>query len=399
MNHFKQHLTHLLTAGLVLAGVSQATPQPVQKTEAMPIYVHFMPWFESKDFSGYWGAHWTMGTRYPDTQDETGHRQIATHYYPLTGPYASADPDIIEYQLLLMKLSGIDGVMIDWPGTTDLYDYPRNKSNAEALIGQLGRFGLKYAMVYEDHNINIAFEKGVVTDRMAQARQDVQDLVQNHFSSSNYIQMEGHPFLTVFGPQTFENPEEWKTLFADLPEQPCLLAIWREGSQVASACKGEFSWVLQNEQSHLDLLSAFYRSPALGRVKVGSAYPGFHDFYKEGGWGAGYFNIPVGLDTFKTTLDLALQSDLKAVQLVTWNDYGEGTMIEPTEQFGFDFLTYLQQKLGVKNLNKADLELVLELYKQRKQHAGNTEEQGRLDQVSDLLAELKVSEARALLIR
>jgi hypothetical protein len=53
------------------------------------------------------------------------------------------------------------------------------------------------------------------------------------------------------------------------------------------------------------------------------------------------------------------------IQIVTWNDYGEVTMIEPTREFGYTFLTLLQEKLGVKH-NQADLEQVTKIFHQRK---------------------------------
>ena len=52
-----------------------------------------------------------VNNRNPNIVDATGKRQIASHYYPKIGPYASSDPDVIEYHLLLMKYAGVDGVL------------------------------------------------------------------------------------------------------------------------------------------------------------------------------------------------------------------------------------------------------------------------------------------------
>ena len=138
---------------LVLAGCAQESPAPaeeppfelqvfapvpVPKTNGLKVYAHYMPWFESKDVNGAWGSHWTMATQNPDLFDEYGRRHIASHYYPDIGPYSSMDPDVIEYHLLLMKLSGIDGVLIDWYGAFDVYDYQQNRINSEALNRRIG---------------------------------------------------------------------------------------------------------------------------------------------------------------------------------------------------------------------------------------------------------------------
>ena len=108
-------------------------PVSVTKTNPVKVYAHYMPWFENSA-NGRWGMHWTMATADPNAVDADGKRQIAAHFYPLIGPYSSSDPDLIEYHLLLMKLAGIDGVLIDWYGTHDVYDYRANKRNAEALV-------------------------------------------------------------------------------------------------------------------------------------------------------------------------------------------------------------------------------------------------------------------------
>ena len=112
-----------------------------------------MPWFETKATNGgKWGQHWTMASKNPD-QMVGGKRSIASHYYPLIDLYASGDSKVIDWQLGLMKLSGVTGVLIDWPGTAHVYDYPTNLRNCEAIIAGTERHGLQFAIVYEDHNL------------------------------------------------------------------------------------------------------------------------------------------------------------------------------------------------------------------------------------------------------
>jgi hypothetical protein len=64
------------------------------KSNPMQVYVHYMPWFKSKEYAGAWGLHWTMRNQNPDRVLPNGNREIASHYYPLIGPYDSADPDV-----------------------------------------------------------------------------------------------------------------------------------------------------------------------------------------------------------------------------------------------------------------------------------------------------------------
>ncbi|HTM43590.1 MAG TPA: glycoside hydrolase family 71/99-like protein, partial [Polyangiaceae bacterium] len=319
-------------------------------------------------------------------------RQIASHYYPLTGPYASGDPALIEYQLLLMKYSGIDGVLIDWPGAIDLYDYAKNKANAEAFIARTTAVGLTYAVVYEDQNVNIALGQGAVTDRLAAGQADMAYARDHYFSQSNYVRVNGAPLLLVFGPQTFQSPADWQSLFSALPEKPTFLTLWGESGEAGPAASGEFAWVVENAAQ----LPSFYAQPPAGTA-LGAAYPGFDSFYAQGGWAGPTWTIAHdGTNTFASTLDQALAAHVSALQLVTWNDYGEGTVIEPTQELGFSLLTTLQQKLGV-NLAQAELELALKLYNERKLHPDDAARQMQLDAAFSALAALRFSEASTLL--
>ena len=67
------------------------------------ILAHYMPWYVAKPTSQVWGWHWTMEHFDPDKVVD-GKRQLASHFYPLIGPYDSGDKQVLEYQLLLMKL-------------------------------------------------------------------------------------------------------------------------------------------------------------------------------------------------------------------------------------------------------------------------------------------------------
>ncbi|MCG8372649.1 MAG: hypothetical protein MI700_03910, partial [Balneolales bacterium] len=77
-------------------------------------------------------------------------------------------------------------------------------------------------------------------------------------------------------------------------------------------------------------------------------------------------------------------------------DFGEGTMFEPTVEFGYSFLNTVQGFTGV-HFGEEELELIYDLYIARKEHADNDTAQETLDLVFNHLVTLNVSQARALL--
>ncbi|HYC86211.1 MAG TPA: glycoside hydrolase family 71/99-like protein [Chryseosolibacter sp.] len=371
-------------------------PVPVEKTADAAIYAHMMPWFETPaSNNGAWGIHWTMANRNPEVVDaSTGTRQIASHFYPLIGPYASGDPDVIEYQLLLMKYAGIDGVLIDWYGTIDLYDYAANEKNTRKIVTLASKVGLKYALVYEDRTIATALDAGKISNGVTAAKADMQFISANYMNSSSYLEVDGKPVLLVFGPQYFHSEPEWNDIFSVFPVKPHFWTLWYESGEAGANATGEYAWVYQDQNSHDTHLSNFYNR-SITRTKVGSAYPGFRDFYKQGGWGENYFLIEHnGTATFEQTLDLALENATH-IQLNTWNDYGEGTMIEPTAEFGYAYLTTLQSALGVP-YSLTELELIARLYSLRKKYS-DIETNHQLDQAFNYLVSLKITDASAIL--
>ena len=354
------------------------TPVAVSKTNTTKIYMHYMPWFETKESSGdgQWGYHWKMANKNPDIITN-GKREIASHYYPLIGPYHSGDKDVIENHLLLMKYAGIDGILIDWYGTFDVNDYRMVRENTEQLVAMLDKVGLEYAIVYEDRFLQNVVNAGKTPTVISAAKTDFAYLERYFFNTPNYIKINNKPLLLNFGPITLQTPEQWTNAFSNLTTKPTFLTLWHESSEAGSNASGEYAWVYQ-DNSHL---SNFYTNnlPNLS-IAMGSAYPGFKDFYAQGGGGD-----PIGWTiehnngaTLDETLNLAKNANLNYLQLITWNDFGEGTMIEPTVEFQYSFIEKIKTFSGVQNQGNFFSE-ISKLYNLRKQYKGNASAQKKLD--------------------
>lgn len=358
----------------------------IGKSTSKKIFMHWMPWFETPESKGAWGYHWKMNTQNPDIITN-GRRQIAAYYYPQTGPYASSDPDIIEYQLLLMKYSGVDGVTIDWPGTRVLYDYPDNLNNSNALIAKLNAVGLQFSIVEEDRNWDAGQTSG--------AHGDFTYMQSNYFNQGNYLKVNNVPVVLNFGPITFHSSSEWDQILAGLSPKPKVIPLYGFTSQVgANNAGGEFPWIYQD---HPTVVDNYYAQASSFPISVGVVYPGFNSFYAAGGASGPTWQIAYnGTSTFSTMLDKALASSVGIIQFATWNDYGEGTMIEPTVEFGYGFLTTMQQKLGVP-YHQHELEQIYRLYQYRKQYKGNSSVQNQLNQVFTYFANVQPVDAENLM--
>jgi hypothetical protein len=387
-----------LCVAVLVSTAAHAQSVTVQKTNPMKVYMHYMPWFQTPQTLGgqNWGFHWKFNNRNPNVIDANGERQIASHYYPKIGPYESSDADVIEYHMLLMKYAGVDGVLLDWYGVQGTNgDIGSLLTSSNAIVGRTDDFGLNFGVVMEDR----------FSANVDQAKANVGYLRDHYFNQPNYIRQgaAADPLLMVFGPITFQQPAQWTDILSAAGEDVEFLTLWYQSQQAGANADGEYSWIYEDESldDHLARQRSFLltKAPML-KTAAGVAYPGFDDYYEEGGLGNVVpFEIPHNNgQTLAQTLALAnsYSANIDMLQLATFNDYGEGTMFEPTVETGFNYLVQLQQFTGVP-YSQSELELVYRLYRDRKQFAGNAASQAILNQASADLAALNVAGARSLL--
>jgi acetyl esterase/lipase len=343
------------------------------------LLVHYMPWYASHDVSGAWGWHWTMNHFDPEQKNWDDQRKIASHDYPLIGPYDSGDDHVLECQALLMKTAGLDGVIIDWYGTSDLNDHAMNHRNTLKFIPWLKKAGLSFAVCYEDQAVK-SLKNG---EDMKQAEKDLQWAEEHFFTDSSYVREKDRPVLLVFGPQYLK----WsfklgsKTLVFGLPHLVKQNRL--DGAFAWPPVAGGKSLAPEQWKKELDVIYS-QKSPF-----IATAFPGFKDIYQQAGVHDSYGSIAsrAGL-TFSESFAQALESKAPLIQIATWNDYGEGTMIEPTRNSGYRYLEKLP-RCG----NPADLRLPVMLYQLRKR-GGDV---AKLDKASELLFASNFTEAEAVL--
>ena len=396
--------THTTTSELM------NTPETIPESPCPLLMAHYMPWYQTPSVSGYWGWHWTMNHFNPEQHDENGRPVIASYTMPLTGPYDSSDDDLLEYQVLLMKLSGIDGVIVDWYGMEEFRDYGVLNQSTNKLFTHIKEAGLSFAICYEDQAIKHMVDnkylpaKDVYTHGQAVMRY----LQDTWFHDEAYLKVAGQPLLLTFGPQYYTNATHWDTLFSVLDTRPAFITL---DSHTESAGLSSYPWppmwagqdgVLSQEALE-QYLTTFYKKAARWGYLVAGAFPGFRDIYQEVGVASEvrYLDVRQG-ETFRFTLQMALDQRPNVIQLITWNDYGESTSIEPTEEFGYQYLEVVQETRrtmegGDFSFTADDLRLPLQLFKVRKHYAEDTGVQARLDEVFAAILTGEVDTARRII--
>jgi hypothetical protein len=245
--------------------------------------------------------------------------------------YSSADPAQVKRQVEDMISRGIQGAIVDWYGTEDAFvDSATQQLRQQAEAHP----GFEFAIMQDGGSLlTVAQQNGC--DVTQQAIVDLTYAYNQYMNSPAYTKINGRPVVFFFGVDTWY--VDWDRLRASVPGNPLFLFRGPEGFTETPQSNGAFQWLdLANNNPFDPQLSrqeTFY-TLALSRAQqpsFGSTYKGFND--TSAIWSTNrVVNQHCGqtwLDTFGTVNRFYNSGrQLPAIQLVTWNDYEEGSEIE-----------------------------------------------------------------------
>lgn len=240
--------------------------------------------------------------------------------------YNSADPKQVHRQISDMISRGIDGVIVDWYGPNNSIDEATKLVMAEAEAHP----GFTFAIMVDQGAIEWNSCSGCSPQQALISQ--LQYVEQNYFTSPAYMKLEGRPVVTNFNID-LSYSIDWKAVATQLSTQPAFLFQNNNGfSHVLS--EGSYSWVMPTTSDYgVSYMTSFYdvgKSKAAKKT-VGAAYKGFNDTLAS--WGS---NRVMGQQCGQTWTKMFSEintlydsgKQLPILQLVTWNDYEEGTEIE-----------------------------------------------------------------------
>jgi hypothetical protein len=240
--------------------------------------------------------------------------------------YSSTDAGQVTRQINDMISRGINGVIIDWYGPDSSTDQAARFVMAEAEKHP----GFTFAIMVDQGAIKWDSCRGC-TPQQALVSQ-LQYIEQKYFASPAYMTQGGQPVVTNFDiDQVYAI--DWNAVNASLGAKPAFLFQNNDGFS-HSLSSGSYSWVMPTTSDYgISYLSSFYQAGMShpSEHTAGAAYKGFND--TMAGWGSGrIMKQQCGQTWLKTFSEInALYNggkQLPFLQLVTWNDYEEGTEIE-----------------------------------------------------------------------
>ena len=259
--------------------------------------------------------------------------------------YRSTDPAQVHRQIEDMISRGINGLVMVWYGTNNPIDQAAKLVMHEAELHP----GFTFALMV-DHGAILWDSCHGCSPQQALINQ-LQYVEQTYFSSSAYLRVNGQPVITDFDVDLFYQID-WSAVKSALSSKPAFIFQNADGFSHAES-SGAYSWVIPTTNDYgANYLESFYSTGEdfRGEQTWGAAYKGFNDSLAT--WGMhrtmGQQCGQTWLQTFSQINKFHSSSNpLPAMQLVTWNDYEEGSEMES----GIDNCVSISADLSGNNLH------------------------------------------------
>lgn len=250
--------------------------------------------------------------------------------------YNSQDPVVIQKQITHAKNLGIDAFVVNWYGPHHQFE-----DHAYAAMQQTAsESNFHTALMYDENVDDPENATGAVID-------DLQFAYEHYIgpkaaTRGAYLRFNGRPLIFIFPKGTFTDWNRVRQAVNQWDEQPMLIYKDIPGKWIkdfdgfyAWVNPGKVGWKHEGENWGEDYLKNFYLrmiNDFPDKLAVGAAWPGFND--SRASWSRNRKMDPRCGKTFDESLRLfrrfyTPERPLPYLMIDTWNDYEEGTAIEP----------------------------------------------------------------------
>jgi glycoprotein endo-alpha-1,2-mannosidase len=255
------------------------------------VAIFYYPWYGTPSYDGAW-QHWNQNGHLPP-------RDVYSSYFPAGGPYSSDDPRTIPRQMAEIASAGVNEVIVSWWGRGSLEDV---------------RLPAVLAAAHASH-LQVAIHIEPYTDRSpATVAQDL-----------TYLASLGIRDVYVYHPADFA-ATDWAPVTAAKPPSIRLFAGTQlVGFAAAAGFNGFYTYDFV-DFGGAQFIRLCEQAHARGLLCAPSVGPGYDA--ARAGEASGLRSRQSGL-TYDNLWRAALAARPDIVTITSFNEWGEGTQIEP----------------------------------------------------------------------
>ena len=304
-----------------------------------------------------WAGWNTQTERYDPEKVIRGRREAAIACYPLDGLYDSSSAYTIRRHLYQAEQAELDGFIVSWWGFPDRMEHYTDVKNADASLRKLLEIapeGFDVTLYYETAKYG---EKPVPQN----VREDLERITEDYCSRPRWLKVNGTPVIVIYGRvmnqmrEACNNDiEEWKAVRKDLADKGHDLFLVGDSLDPAYVeCMDALHTYnpIGLTTRGIDLAPLYKRAAdALhnaGKVFAATVVPGYDDDKVrrrklEPRRDGGYY-----IESWNT----ALSCNPDWIFITSWNEWYEASQIEPSVEYGHDYVTLTKQQ--VRRFKKA----------------------------------------------
>jgi hypothetical protein len=248
--------------------------------------------------------------------------------------YTTDNPAVIKKQIAKAKEMGVDAFSVDWYG-----DRLPFLDHSYALIQKIAsEEHFQVAIMYDETEE----DNGHATEDTLAAMSKAYDAYLRPAAPgrSAYMEYNGRPVIFIFPKRGHTDWNRVREQLNTWPSPPLLIYKDEPPAQYANVFDGNYAWVHPGNGWKQDgsdwgkeYLEAFYTrmESRPGKITVGTVWPSFDD--TKASWSLDrHIDARCG-QTFEDTLHMFQsynqEKPMPYLMIATWNDYEEGTAIEP----------------------------------------------------------------------
>jgi len=307
-------LALILTGLALLAGLLPQRPAGAGGERL--VLAFYYAWYDQKT--------WTSG-KVPDVPSQ---------------PYASANREAITRQVNQARGAGIDAFVVNWWGKGN-----QTEKNLKTMLDVAAEKGFRVAV---DFDINSPFMAGT-----GSYADNLRHLHNVHMAHSAYLRYEGRPVVFFYNVSRLP-VSTWRSLRDQA--DPDRRAIWiAEGTDLAyqSVFDGHHLYSItwpnrippaRTLASWGDRVRKYNRQQGTAKLWVATVMPGYDD--RKVRPGSGFARARDGGDYYRQCWQAAIASRPNWIVINSFNEWPEGTYIEPSRAYGNLYLDLTREWSG-----------------------------------------------------
>jgi glycoprotein endo-alpha-1,2-mannosidase len=315
------------------------------KTPDYDTFCFYYNWYGNTEKDGR-EIHWAHAVLPQDAGDTVtggtipGGDDIASNFFPQLGTYSCTDSTTIDHHIHMLRQARIGVMVLTW---WDIYDF--GYQSVPLIMNLAARYGIRVCFHIEPFKGRNA----------ASTRRNIQTIINTYGSHPAFYRKDGKPLFFIYD-SYLTSSEEWKTLLQPdgsitIRNTPCdalMIGLWvKKGEEDFFADSGFDGFYTYFGATGFTYGSTLAHWPYLqdwaerhGKIFIPSVAPGYIDT-RVRPWNGKTTRDRENGRYYDRMFEAAINSGVTNIGITSFNEWHEGTQIEPAVPFHPDAFHYL----------------------------------------------------------